>query len=182
MTTHVKITFQSAPPARGATTAPRTPWTAPPRFNPRPPRGGRPLTLACLDRAKGVSIRAPRAGGDKMPSVTGPLALRFQSAPPARGATGDRPYRFAARDVSIRAPRAGGDLPDGEPFQVLPWVSIRAPRAGGDEAGAVPGVPCPVSIRAPRAGGDGRYRVRRRRNEPFQSAPPARGATRRMVN
>ena len=54
-------------------------------FNPRPPCGGRPERLPYL-RQQGVSIRAPRVGGD-------------------------RDYRqgYFVFKVSIRAPRVGGD-------------------------------------------------------------------------
>ena len=81
----------------------------------------------------------------------------FQSAPPARGATFADPGN-----------REGDEA-----------VSIRAPRAGGDFYGGITGTWTLVSIRAPRAGGDPRRRrPGRRRQLRFQSAPPARGATR----
>ena len=58
-------------------------------FNPRPPRGGRPL---------GAAYKPPKA--------------IFQSTPPARGATCDALYGpYLLRGISIHAPREGGDLP-----------------------------------------------------------------------
>ena len=104
-----RTTFQSTPPARGATRIssnwrwlPSVSIHAPraggdrhdrgnheqvhPCFNPRPPRGGR--------RRQAPKFRV--------------AARQFQSTPPARGATSEEPYRrwFG---VSIHAPRAGGD-------------------------------------------------------------------------
>ncbi len=83
-----RLTFQSAPPVRGATTirgslrGDRRFQSAPPvrgatvsrkpevvndvvRFNPRPPCGGRHEFMVLQGITDGVSIRAPRAGGDK---------------------------------------------------------------------------------------------------------------------
>ena len=122
-------------------------------FNPRPPRGGRPV------------IGGPSTG-----------ALWFQSAPPARGATAAMIFAEVVARVSIRAPRAGGDsrrrargAPDrcfnprpprggrhgvgsgrasAMMFQSAP--PARGATAGGDGHDAQRD----VSIRAPRAGGD----------------------------
>ena len=82
--------FNPHPPCGGR------PWpsfrpTTSPRFNPRPPCGGRPLRRR--PRWPGVvthvSIRAPRAGGDRERGERLPTAMSFgfQSAPPVRGAT-----------------------------------------------------------------------------------------------
>ena len=124
--------FQSTPPARGATSylrpaavrlyisihAPREggdsqKWSYSPassNFNPRPPRGGRPLH------------------GSDMPANQ----RRFQSTPPARGAT-DIPQVVQQHPrISIHAPREGGDLPSSAWRWVLWAISIHAPREGGD--------------------------------------------------
>jgi len=100
--------FQSAPPAKGAT-----------------------LVNGLEAGHVGVSIRAPREGGD-IRSPRFPTSLRcfnprpprrgrlfadfreeivlaFQSAPPAKGATRCSAACIIARSVSIRAPREGGD-------------------------------------------------------------------------
>ena len=55
-------------------------------FNPRPPRGGRPLELLQVAHGVSISIHAPREGGD--------LFVPFPS-----------PYLL----ISIHAPREGGD-------------------------------------------------------------------------
>ena len=103
-------TFQSTPPARGATWTPSTSWHRPSNFNPRPPRGGRLQYLRRCQRGRAISIHAPREGGDwafgrkkHLPVVISIHAPReggdgsqawswwayprFQSTPPARGAT-----------------------------------------------------------------------------------------------
>ena len=168
--------FQSAPPAREATSEMRA--------APGLPR---------------VSIRASRAGGDvKRAGITIEL-LKFQSAPPAREATRaervqmpDWVFQSAppAREatpvpppasvhavVSIRASRAGGDAEGGEGTDARLGVSIRASRAGGDGERFRSPDPRAVSIRASRAGGDGAYFTVYTTGAQFQSAPPAREAT-----
>ena len=101
--------FQSTPPARGATPswrrcagwhaisihAPReggdidffSDYSATFDFNPRPPRGGRPLHGQISGRCS-----------------------KFQSTPPARGATAPWSAWCTWRTISIHAPREGGDL------------------------------------------------------------------------
>ena len=57
------------------------------------------------------------------------------------------------------------------------FVSIHAPRAGGDEWLDSDPADRDVSIHAPRAGGDLIWTDVSETNLPFQSTPPARGAT-----
>ena len=151
------------------------------RFNPRPPRGGRPAAAGLhgghrqfqsTPPARGgrpaisgslsrhlerFNPRPPRGGRPAMASaVVGPS--QFQSTPPARGATRGEPAAERPERVSIHAPRAGGD----------PRPRLRRSRGY-----------C-FNPRPPRGG---------RRVEPvagsgpdmFQSTPPARGATRLPV-
>ena len=40
-----------------------------------------------MNKEDGISIHAPRAGGDKEGSVSDSTGVRFQSTPPVRGAT-----------------------------------------------------------------------------------------------
>ena len=78
--------FQSTPPARGATSDMSViAWSAF-YFNPRPPRGGRPWAFL---NTRGYMI--------------------FQSTPPARGATNTDKRERLVTDISIHAPREGGD-------------------------------------------------------------------------
>ena len=81
-----------------------------PSFNPRPPRGGRPHG----DRRKvvlsGISIHAPREGGDLASAIPFLLVFdKFQSTPPARGATSSTTLLTLLYMISIHAPREGGD-------------------------------------------------------------------------
>ncbi len=99
-------------------------------FNPRPPCGGRPGTQTAHRRFKGISIHAPRVGGDcwgdgeqehnfyfnPRPPCGGRPATRlkrlcrgrFQSTPPVWGATGRRPGPEEHRmDFNPRPPCGG---------------------------------------------------------------------------
>ena len=79
--------FQSTPPARGATPPPLGKLSNRVNFNPRPPRGGR-LPIQCgLGSLLGISIHAPREGGDVTTILNSGIPVEFQSTPPARGAT-----------------------------------------------------------------------------------------------
>ena len=89
--------------------------------------------MAALLTSLGISIHAPREGGDNKlefgkqgthrfqstPPARGATILRrvcyhisieFQSTPPARGATGYAVDMLQQIDISIHAPREGGDL------------------------------------------------------------------------
>ena len=57
-------------------------------FNPRPPRGGRLLVLLYGIYKLLISIHAPREGGDYKHHAVSNNTATFQSTPPARGATG----------------------------------------------------------------------------------------------
>ena len=171
------VLFQSTPPARGAT--PRTPGRRPrkPYFNPRPPRGGRQRGGQGYDQADnfnprpprggrragdvltlqvaGISIHAPREGGDPKACCRTCASFVFQSTPPARGATARlRPWRCAASDFNPRPPRGGRPAAGPGSFRCLifqstpPARGATIPPCGSDPAG------WPISIHAPREGGD----------------------------
>ena len=59
-----KWIFQSTPPARGATLVLGWLWRDFEYFNPRPPRGGRRQGRGGRQAEIGISIHAPREGGD----------------------------------------------------------------------------------------------------------------------
>ena len=101
-----------------------------PNFNPRPPRGGRPLPPPCT------------ADG-----------LRFQSTPPARGATHLAVKQRTGHEISIHAPREGGDCSHTYQ-QEATQISIHAPREGGDRVQPDGQGQALISIHAPREGGD----------------------------
>ena len=78
--------FQSTPPVRGAT------------------------GLAWRDyNWAGISIHAPRAGGDLINGFVCAPRIEFQSTPPVRGATIINHAVTVIMMISIHAPRAGGD-------------------------------------------------------------------------
>ena len=56
-------------------------------------------------------------------------------------------------------------------------ISIHAPREGGDHIQPACGLAGAISIHAPREGGDNHSYYIAGVNSPFQSTPPARGAT-----
>ena len=145
--------FQSTPPARGATVSEKS-----------------------KIQLQGISIHAPREGGDNQQHKRASQTKRFQSTPPARGATLHYPAIFKSYAISIHAPREGGDLihsilatPQND-FNPRPprggrrktvlhgirinLISIHAPREGGDDSGIGPLDKRLISIHAPREGGD----------------------------
>ena len=100
-------------------------------FNPRPPRGGRRITLLA------------DAGH-----------LVFQSTPPARGATSVRLDELQVVDISIHAPREGGDTYQLSSHQVLRHFNPRPPRGGRQHVEIFYDMYTGISIHAPREGGD----------------------------
>ena len=79
----------------------------------------------------GISIHAPREGGDQKQTRTKENKKLFQSTPPARGATGYQYEDLRLVVISIHAPREGGDNPFYKNFRKAS-ISIHAPREGGD--------------------------------------------------
>ena len=126
-----KITFQSTPPARGATANCWSLVFGFVDFNPRPPRGGRHGLWKLMLQNK-----------------------LFQSTPPARGATGHCIRLSAGCMISIHAPREGGDDEGWFVRQKTYIISIHAPREGGDYGGLQWVNISGISIHAPREGGD----------------------------
>ena len=78
--------FQSAPPAREATID-LSPLAVKLVFQSAPPAREATAAFRVDIRVGGVSIRAPRAGGDDCSRLPPPSRPGFQSAPPAREAT-----------------------------------------------------------------------------------------------
>ena len=112
-------TFQSMPPARGATSSPAMAITEAiisihaPReggdvvvlhgivggddFNPRPPRGGRHHRHQCVLFRTGAFQSTPPARGATSTPTRWTTGWSFQSTPPARGATHRPPWRSPTR-------------------------------------------------------------------------------------
>ena len=176
----ISTVFQSTPPARGATSAPLARPAGRDYFNPRPPRGGR-LIAFCLSRTgavfqstppargatrrpqifqnrQGISIHAPREGGDSpsLPSIYAcpisihapreggdvvqravrHVAIDFNPRPPRGGRPGSQSILLKAqRDFNPRPPR-GGRLQAPVEIKSAKIISIHAPREGGDSKDA----------------------------------------------
>ena len=148
------MTFQSTPPARGATALHQIRIITTSQFQSTPPaRGATPLVYDD-SLSYYISIHAPREGGDL--GVLGYAANSdlFQSTPPARGATKSiQGCRCFLSDFNPRPPRGGrrddpaGRLGDvvfqstpparGATYRAItaeydPIISIHAPCEGGD--------------------------------------------------
>ena len=124
--------FQSTHPARGATAHGTRRRAGTSYFNPRTPRGVRPVDTPEAGTEYDISIHAPREGCDtesatyaeccsnfnprtprgvrhmRLPLVTSYTA-KFQSTHPARGATFSVDYEDIEAVISIHAPREGCD-------------------------------------------------------------------------
>ena len=187
--------FQSTPPARGATHTGTNYWTegmfqsTPPArgatqwgewidgfnmFQSTPPARGATRERRWRDGADGVSIHAPRAGGDAISigSMVPPVSFNprpprggrpaslinsgsdamFQSTPPARGATGTRLGRQEIDGVSIHAPRAGGDMRKAGELQKPLSFNPRPPRGGRPTIASYPVRERRFNPRPPRGG------------------------------
>ena len=195
--------FQSTPPARGAThhTSParRGLWN----FNPRPPRGGRLQRLVDQLPQLGISIHAPREGGDLEMAKPEAISVKIISIhAPREGGDGGGGHEGQSHvSISIHAPREGGDIPRWIPVSAMRYFNPRPPRGGRllcggnvmerltnfnprpPRGGATLTV-ClrrflapSISIHAPREGGDVHAAKHDLRTGRFQSTPPARGAT-----
>ena len=150
-----ELLFQSTPPARGAT------WTGAVcqgrgGISIHAPREGGDLEQRAHFNRDLISIHAPREGGDRASILSLLFPNRFQSTPPREGGDGIASWWKTVIRISIHAPREGGDVNT----DVNKAVTI-------------------ISIHAPREGGDIENQQRHIEALIFQSTPPARGATHR---
>jgi len=144
--------FNPRPPRGGRLTAAN--GTAPVfSFNPRPPRGGRLVVSEAMEEVLKVSIHAPRVGGDGNTLMTAFDTLRFNPRPP-RGGRHLIAWPHHQRSQFQSTPPAWGATPDSVKARIIAVVSIHAPRVGGDHVLGVGQIALRVSIHAPRVGGD----------------------------
>ena len=192
--------FQSTPPARGATSG-GCGTIDMSRFQSTPPaRGATPIDGYDPVRSD-ISIHAPREGGDPIAAVSfgcrryfnprpprgGRLLRRacyhisigFQSTPPARGATAGSPVQLP--DLVFQStPPARGATDLRQRYQRVQDISIHAPREGGDGAQTADNQwNRYFNPRPPRGGRHHHPAEKIRPTYVFQSTPPARGATTR---
>ena len=175
----INARFQSTPPARGATEELPCNVGVGQNFNPRPPRGGRLDVDGDIVAEIGISIHAPREGGDRNAWYYIDRSKKFQSTPPARGATARRTHPHAQFSAFQSTPPARGAtglllvcVEDHQRFQSTPPA-----RGATDALKQKAGCHIAISIHAPREGGDQSYFSRDPKESLFQSTPPARGAT-----
>ena len=106
-------------------------------FQSTPPReGGDGSPDHMGQRTAGISIHAPREGGDPWHHQGEYSEGRFQSTPPARGATVNIEWHNITNIISIHAPREGGDV---VPIIniLLPYLFQSTPPRGGRRAGGI---------------------------------------------
>ena len=102
------VTFQSTPPARGATAYHAfLHWMH--TISIHAPREGGDASMVLRLPTISISIHAPREGGDVIVDRWEKFTGKFQSTPPARGATTLRTDPRTGGKISIHAPREGGD-------------------------------------------------------------------------
>ena len=147
-------TFQSTPPARGATQDGQYSGQHHAKFQSTPPARG--ATMIWMIRQ---------------------VELVFQSTPPARGATPRVAAHGPIHAFQSTPPARGATCPPGSGQKRRTNISIHAPREGGDSGAGKDMIRQIISIHAPREGGDVPVMYLPSRLPVFQSTPPARGAT-----
>ena len=191
--------FQSTHPARGATQtgsqtgglkhisihAPREGCDcvpgpqpgAPTHFNPRTPRGVRPVGSSRALVVLTISIHAPREGCD--PHGVYQQRQRYISIhAPREGCDSSETHALTAFLISIHAPREGCDDTQSNK-EMHQSISIHAPREGCDDAYIQVGnVVYNFNPRTPRGVRQGSL-TSAWATTPFQSTHPARGATKK---
>ena len=146
--------FNPRPPRGGATTASPSPAAHTPNFNPRPPRGGRLLQDSPISLAKKFQSTPPARGATRDGRTSRPNRGISIHAPREGGDRGRYVLQGDAGAISIHAPREGGDRTFSTCWEIS-GISIHAPREGGDrKTQAVTETKIEISIHAPREGGD----------------------------
>ena len=169
--------FNPRPPRGGRRNAPTHRHRIDSYFNPRPPRGGRRWTGAVCQGRGGISIHAPREGGDGNAVQAAAASTEFQSTPPARGATcrGAGAVRRTSH-FNPRPPRGGRRVSASILKPLLFNFNPRPPR-GGRRRRIFQFRRNPYFNPRPPRGGRPIRTVCSCRVIRFQSTPPARGAT-----
>ena len=103
-------------------------------FNPRPPWGGRLVSVCCLDyHAVVISIHALRGEGDEKTGTLLERYTEFQSTPSVGRATLIDELKRVGNSISIHALRGEGDDNPSITFPVSN-ISIHALRGEGDHS------------------------------------------------
>ena len=123
--------FQSTLPAWGATCCGRSRPPSARHFNPRSPRGERPVPLQTKSFTANFNPRSPR-GERLIVGLPIPARLTFQSTLPAWGATASSSSSARTCIVFQSTLPAWGATMHLVHFLVRPPISIHAPRVGSD--------------------------------------------------
>ena len=99
-------------------------------FNPRSPRGGATVFCTHIFYIISISIHAPRGGERPCVVFSCSQCTRFQSTLPAGGSDTYDCGKFELKVISIHAPRGGGATQAFEPSFLFNLISIHAPRGG----------------------------------------------------
>ena len=170
------VGFQSTPSARRATCRSRSSPRSTPHFNPRPPRGERPVHAADTAGSSYFNPRPPR--GERPTVIAANNQLHeFQSTPSARRATVRCKNLILGQQISIHALREEGDTATTRTIIATSYFNPRPPRGGRP---VCPVVSCrsilfqstPSARRATSIGASSSDKAAR-----FQSTPSARRAT-----
>ena len=126
--------FQSPHPARGATRGEEAAADITDNFNPRTPRGVRPMSARCSGVRLGFQSTHPARGATSDGAEVLRSMQQFQSTHPARGATGSITGALQGiADFNPRTPR-GVRLMYTVMHTLDDGISIHAPREGCDPA------------------------------------------------
>jgi len=144
-------------------------------FNPRAPRGARPVGKHVDLGVHHISIHAPHVGRDRVRAVRARHGEQFQSTRPTWGATCSRRSRSLRTSYfNPRAPRGARPLHAGAGTPREP-ISIHAPHVGRDDECEQAIIDLLISIHAPHVGRDGRAHRRHVLRRHFNPRAP-RGA------
>ena len=144
-------------------------------FNPRPPRGGRRSHQGGGRRQPGISIHAPREGGDECGHATGHPSRLFQSTPPARGATTKTAVQYLRQKFQSTPPARGATSAAQTCAATCTYFNPRPPRGGRRSTARGSTATNRISIHAPREGGDHRGRRVGQHRDDFNPRPPREG-------
>ena len=123
--------FQSTLPAGEATSLAEAAAHSTVHFNPRFPRGKRPLLMETGRTQRAFQSTLPAREATRPALETDPDRL-FQSTLPAREATNGGDLKYLPRFISIHASRGGSDVPEIHLIVLSSFISIHASRGGSD--------------------------------------------------
>ena len=167
-------------PREGGDCMPRWRTAAPASFQSTPPARGATDLLPAHALRQGISIHAPREGGDWRRRRHVGVGKVFQSTPPARGATPPGAAQRVGQSISIHAPREGGDGVRDTRVHHARHFNPRPPRGGRPPRWPTYCWEIVFQSTPPARGATGLGSKAQYVLHLFQSTPPARGATAKM--